>query len=132
MSVWFITGASSGLGYAMAETALADGDAVVAGDREPDGIERLAKLEPERTLAIQFDVANADGARAAFDAAVKHFGRVDVVVNNAGYGHVGAVEELTDADLHRQLEVNLYGVINVTRAALPHLRRQRSGHLVQM
>jgi NAD(P)-dependent dehydrogenase (short-subunit alcohol dehydrogenase family) len=84
----------------------------------------------ERALSLPLDVTDAAAARAAIDAAVQHFGRVDVVFNNAGYGHVGAVEELTDEQLHRQIDVNLFGNINVTRAALPHMRRQRSGQNV--
>jgi len=83
-------------------------------------------------MALQLDVRDTDAARDTVDHAVARFGQVDVVLNNAGYGHVGAIEELTDAELRQQLDVNLLGVINVTRAALPHMRRQRSGHFVQM
>jgi NAD(P)-dependent dehydrogenase (short-subunit alcohol dehydrogenase family) len=130
--VWFVTGASSGFGRAIGQAVLDRGDRLVAATRSPEAVQELVETHPERTLAIALDVTDAAASRAAFKAAVARFGRVDVVVNNAGYGHVGAVEELTDAELRDQLDVNLFGVINVTRAALPHLRRQRSGHFVQM
>jgi NAD(P)-dependent dehydrogenase (short-subunit alcohol dehydrogenase family)/ketosteroid isomerase-like protein len=117
--VWFVTGASSGFGRAVSEAALQDGDHVVATSRSGDS-----------TLAL--DVTDAGAVREAVRQALERFGRIDVVFNNAGYGHVGAVEELSDEELRRQLEVNLLGVINVTRAVLPAMREQRSGHLVQM
>lgn len=130
--VWFVTGAANGLGRAIAQAALAAGDRVVATDIELAGAQALADAYPDRALAVPLDVTDPEAAHAAFAAAVARFGRVDVVVNNAGYGHVGAVEELTDTELREQLDVNLFGVINVTRSALPILRRQRSGHFVQM
>jgi NAD(P)-dependent dehydrogenase (short-subunit alcohol dehydrogenase family) len=130
--VWFVTGASSGFGRAISEAALDRGDRLVATGRTLDTVQGLADAQPDRALALRLDVTDPDAARAVVDGAIAHFGRVDVVVNNAGYGHVGAVEELSDEELRRQLDVNLFGVINVTRAALPHMRRQRSGHLVQM
>jgi NAD(P)-dependent dehydrogenase (short-subunit alcohol dehydrogenase family) len=130
--VWFVTGASSGFGRAIGRALLDRGQRLVAATRDPEAVAELVDRDPERVMALALDVTDAAGSRAAFAEAVGRFGRVDVVVNNAGYGHVGAVEELTDAELRQQLEVNLFGVINVTRAALPHLRRQRSGHLVQM
>jgi NAD(P)-dependent dehydrogenase (short-subunit alcohol dehydrogenase family) len=130
--VWFVTGASSGFGRAIGQTVLNSGGRLVAATRRPGAVQELAHQHPGRALPIALDVTDAAASRAAVSEAVERFGRVDVVVNNAGYGHVGAVEELTDAELRAQLDVNLFGVINVTRAALPHLRRQRSGHLVQM
>lgn len=83
-------------------------------------------------LTLRLDVTDAAEAKKAVDAAVMHFDRIDVVFNNAGYGHVGAIEELTDEEFRRQIEVDFFGLVNVTRAALPHLRQQRSGHFVQM
>ena len=130
--VWFVTGASSGFGRAISSAALERGDRVVATARDTDSVAELTERGDGRALALELDVTDAEAARAAFDEAVSRFGRVDVVVNNAGYGHIGAVEELTDDEWHQQLDVNLFGVINVTRAALPQLRKQRSGHLVQM
>ena len=130
--VWFVTGASSGFGRAVTEAALAQGDAVLAAARHPGELAALMERHDERACALQLDVTDAAAARNAVNRALARFGHIDVVFNNAGYGHVGAVEELSDADLRRQLDVNLFGVINVTRAALPAMRRRRSGHLVQM
>ena len=125
---WLVTGASRGFGRALSEVLLSRGERLVATARDP------AALESERpdALAVQLDVTDPEQARAAVEQAVDRFGRLDVVVNNAGYGHFGAIEELTDDELRQQFEVNLFGVLNVTRAALPVMRRQRSGHLVQM
>lgn len=130
--VWLVTGSSSGFGQAVSEAILDHGDRLVATARDVKTIRALETRGGERALALPLDVTDALAARRAVDAAVKHFGRIDVVFNNAGYGHVGAVEELTDEELRQQLEVDFFGVVNVTRAALPHLRQQRSGHFVQM
>jgi NAD(P)-dependent dehydrogenase (short-subunit alcohol dehydrogenase family) len=125
---WFITGASGGFGRALCDAVRQRGDQLVATGRD---IRELRRAYPD-ALVLDLDVTDAGAARAAVQRAVAHFGSVDVVVNNAGYGHFGAVEELTDDEMHQQLEVNLFGLLNVTRAALPQLRRQRSGHIVQM
>jgi NAD(P)-dependent dehydrogenase (short-subunit alcohol dehydrogenase family) len=130
--VWLITGASSGFGRAVTTAALARGDGVAASGLELETIEELVGDCGDRALALPLDVAHANDVRNAVRRAAEHFGRIDVAFNNAGYGHVGSVEELSDADLRRQLDVNLLGNINVTRAVLPYLRRQGSGHLVQM
>jgi NAD(P)-dependent dehydrogenase (short-subunit alcohol dehydrogenase family) len=130
--VWFVTGASSGFGEAVGNAVLERGDRLAATARDRDAVAPLVDQFHDQAMALQLDVRNADAARDTFDEVVSRFGRVDVVLNNAGYGHVGAIEELTDAELRQQLDVNLLGVINVTRAALPHMRRQRSGHFVQM
>jgi NAD(P)-dependent dehydrogenase (short-subunit alcohol dehydrogenase family) len=130
--VWFVTGASSGFGLAVSCAVLKHGHRLVASARNPHDLQHLVDPAGDRALALPLDVTDATAARKAMQAAIAHFGRVDVVFNNAGYGHVGAIEELGDDELRRQLDVNLLGVINVTRAALPHMRKQRSGHLVQM
>jgi NAD(P)-dependent dehydrogenase (short-subunit alcohol dehydrogenase family) len=130
--VWFITGTSSGLGRALAQAALDRGDRVAATARSTDRIADLEREYPGRAVALRLDVADRDQAQEAIDAAVTAFGRIDVLVNNAGYGVLGAVEELTDDQLRRQFETNLFGALNVTRAALPQLRRQRSGHIVAL
>jgi NAD(P)-dependent dehydrogenase (short-subunit alcohol dehydrogenase family) len=130
--VWFITGTSSGLGHALVRAALDRGDRVAATARSTDRIADLEREFPERAIAVPLDVTDDDQAREAIDAAVRAFGRIDVLVNNAGYGVLGAVEELTDDELRRQFETNLFGALNVTRAALPQLRRQRSGHIVTL
>jgi NAD(P)-dependent dehydrogenase (short-subunit alcohol dehydrogenase family) len=129
--VWFVTGASSGFGRAMTLEVLESGGRVAAAGLEPDVIQELVRPYADRALALPLDVADAVAAREAIERCIAHFGRVDVVYNNAGYGHVGAIEELTDEELRRQIDVNLLGVINVTRAALPHMREQRSGHFLQ-
>jgi len=130
--VWFVTGASSGFGRALSRAVLESGERLVATARDPETIRTLVEPHAQRAIALRLDVTDADAARAAVAQAVARFGRLDVVFNNAGYGHVGAVEELTDEEWRRQLDVNLRGVINVTRAALPVMRKQRSGHFVQM
>jgi NAD(P)-dependent dehydrogenase (short-subunit alcohol dehydrogenase family) len=129
--VWFITGALRGFGRALSDAVLADGERLVATARGGDSLDEFREAHPE-ALAVPLDVTDPAQAHAAVDAAVAEFGRIDVVVNNAGYGYFGAIEELTEDELRRQFEVNLFGVLNVTRAALPQLRAQRSGHLVQM
>lgn len=129
--VWFITGATSGFGRAVTETVLEKGGSVVATGRDLDSLKGMAARN-ERALLLHLDVTDAGGAQETVDAAVEKFGRLDVVFNNAGYGHVGSIEELSDEELRQQIDVNLFGVINVTRAALPQMRRQRSGHIVQM
>ena len=129
--VWLVTGASRGFGRALCDAVLDRGERLVATARGRDFVERFEREHPE-ALAVTLDVTDPAQAGAAVEQALGRFGRLDVVVNNAGYGHFGAVEELTEDALRQQLEVNLFGVINVTRAVLPALRRQRSGHLVQM
>ena len=129
--VWFITGASRGFGRALCEAVLARGQHLVATARSPEFVSEFGESHPE-SLALRLDVTDREQAEAAIAKATERFGRVDVVVNNAGYGHFGAIEELTEEELRQQFEVNLFGVLNVTRAALPQLRAQRSGHIVQM
>src|SRR5918996_642949 len=130
--VWFVTGASSGFGEAVGEAVLEHGDRVAATARDRNAVAPLVERFPDQAMALQLDVRDAEAARDSVDEVVSRLGRVDVVFNNAGYGHVGAIEELTDEELRQQIDVNLFGVINVTRAVLPHLRGRRSGHLVQM
>jgi NAD(P)-dependent dehydrogenase (short-subunit alcohol dehydrogenase family) len=130
--VWFITGASSGLGRALAEAVLERGERVVATAREPARVADLEAAHPDQAVAVRLDVTDPDQAHDAVARALDAFGRIDVVVNNAGYGLFGALEELSDEDLRRQFETNLFGALHVTRAVLPHLRRRRGGHIVQI
>src|SRR4051794_23711850 len=130
--VWFITGTSSGFGREIARAALDAGDRVVATARRTDGLADLAEQAPERVRAVALDVTDPAAVRAAVDVAVAEFGRIDVVVNNAGYGSRGALEELSDAQVRAQFDVNVFGVLDVLRAVLPVMRAQRSGHVVQM
>jgi NAD(P)-dependent dehydrogenase (short-subunit alcohol dehydrogenase family) len=129
---WFITGAASGFGHAFAEHALAQGHNVVATARDAARLADLVALAPDRVLAAPLDVDVAGAAEAAVQAAVARFGRIDVLVNNAGYGVVGALEETPDAELRALMNTNFFGAMAVTRAALPVLRAQRSGAIVNI
>ncbi|SAK84542.1 short-chain dehydrogenase/reductase SDR [Caballeronia pedi] len=129
--VWFITGASRGLGALIAQAALDDGNAVVAAGRNVEAIvERLG--DSPALLPVALDVTNEAQAKAAVDAAIAKFGRIDVLVNNAGFGLLAAVEESSDADVRRMFDTNVFGLLNVTRAVLPVMRKQKSGHVVNM
>src|SRR5262245_38800991 len=124
--VWLITGSSRGLGRALAEAVLEAGDEVVATARD------VASLEGLGGSHVALDVTDAQAARDAVAFAVERHGRLDVVVNNAGYADSGSFEELPPEVFDAQIRTNFYGVVNVTRAALPVLRRQRSGHVIQV
>lgn len=131
MRVWFITGASRGFGAGIAEAALAAGDAVVATARDPSTIP--ARLgSHERLLATRLDVTSEAEAHEAAGQAVRKFGRIDVLVNNAGYGLLGAIEEASAKETERLFATNVFGLLGVTRAVLPHMRRQRSGHIINL
>jgi len=129
---WFITGASSGFGLAFAKYALAKGHNVVATARRLDTLEEIATQAPERFLALALDVTQPQDAAAAINAAIARFERIDVLVNNAGYGIVGAFEETPQDELRALMETNFFGAMNVTRAALPALRAQGSGAIVNI
>jgi NAD(P)-dependent dehydrogenase (short-subunit alcohol dehydrogenase family) len=131
MRTWFITGASRGFGALFVEKALAAGDAVVAAARTPQQtIDRLGS-QPN-LLAVKLDVTNEEEARQAAAAAVERFGRIDVLVNNAGFGLLGAVEEATAEEVERIYATNVFGLLKVTRAVLPQMRKQRSGHVINL
>jgi NAD(P)-dependent dehydrogenase (short-subunit alcohol dehydrogenase family) len=129
---WIITGATSGLGYALAEAALTAGENVVGTARRPERFDALRERFPESLLAVQHDVRDTDRAGEVVDAAVERFERVDVLVNNAGAGQVGAAEEVSDAELRDMLAQHLFGPAALTRAVLPRFRAQRAGSIVQM
>ena len=129
---WFITGASSGFGNAFAKHAVAQGYNVVATARDTAKLQALVVEAPDRVLAQRLDVDRAGDAKAAVDAAVARFGRIDVLINNAGYGVVGALEETPEAELRAVMETNFFGAMAVTLAALPVLRAQRFGAIVNM
>ncbi|WAS91286.1 oxidoreductase [Nannocystis punicea] len=129
--VWFITGASRGLGLEIAEAALAAGDIVVAAVRDPERA-AAAMAEHPRRMFVKLDVRDEAQAQAAAAAAVERFGRIDVLVNNAGYGLLGAVEEGAADEVEALFRTNVFGLLAVTRAVLPHMRRQRSGHVLNM
>ena len=129
---WFITGTSSGFGRAFVEHAIERGHDVVATARRLDDVRDLVALAPERVLAVELDVVAPGAADAAVEAALARFGRLDVVVNNAGYGVVGALEETPDAELRALMDTNFFGAMAVARAVLPALRAQRGGAIVNM
>jgi NAD(P)-dependent dehydrogenase (short-subunit alcohol dehydrogenase family) len=131
MKTWFISGSSRGLGRAITEAALAAGDQVVATARDLASLEPLRKRFGERLRLAKLDVTDEVAAQAAIDLAVEAFGGLDVVVNNAGYGDLGSVEDTSLESFRQQIEVNLLGTIIVTKAAIPLLRGQRRGHIVQ-
>ena len=131
--VWFITGAGSGIGAGTARAALKAGDRVVATGRNVEKVRNALKDVAGGNLEVlQLDVSDEAQAKAALDQAVKKFGRVEVVVNNAGYSLLGNFEELSNQDFERQFATNFWGVLNVMRAALPVMRKQRSGHFINM
>jgi NAD(P)-dependent dehydrogenase (short-subunit alcohol dehydrogenase family) len=129
--VWFITGAGRGMGVDIAKAALAAGHAVVATGRNPEKVAEAVGQSGD-LLTVALDVTDPASADTAIAAALNRFGRIDVLVNNAGNFYAGFFEELTPEDFRAQLETNLFGPINVTRAVLPVMRRQRSGHIVTM
>ena len=126
---WLITGASSGFGLELARAALARGDTVVGTLRQRAQADSFEQLAPGRSHAVLLDVTRADDIGPAVQLAVQKAGGVDVLVNNAGYGLFGVVEEVSDAEARHVMETNFFGALNVTRALLPHLREQRSGHI---
>ncbi|MEU4824171.1 oxidoreductase [Actinomadura citrea] len=129
---WLITGASRGLGRHLTEAVLDAGDHVVATARRPGRLDDLAARHGERMRAVALDVTDPTAAARAVEEATGAFGRLDVVVNNAGYANSAPIEEMAEDDFRAQIETNLFGVVNVTRAALPVLRAQRSGVFVQV
>jgi NAD(P)-dependent dehydrogenase (short-subunit alcohol dehydrogenase family) len=127
--VWFITGASRGLGVEITRDALKRGDQVVGTARNPQAVIDAVGEHPN-LLAVKLEVTNEAEAQAAAKAAIEKFGRIDVLVNNAGYGLLGAVEESSAEEVKGVFDVNVFGLLNVTRAVLPYLRKQRSGHVI--
>lgn len=129
---WFITGSARGIGAEIAKAALAAGDTVVATGRNPEQLQKTYAAYGDRVLPVVLDVSNETQAIVAVDAAVARFGRIDVLVNNAGYGQLGLFEENDHADIEQQFATNVYGTFHVTRAVLPVMRRQRSGHIMNL
>ncbi|CAI8852760.1 Short-chain dehydrogenase/reductase [Pseudomonas sp. IT-232MI5] len=131
MRTWFITGASRGFGILIAEQALRSGDAVIATARNPQDItDRLG--EQPNLLAVRLDVTREEEAHQAVAEGIKRFGRIDVLINNAGFGVLGAVEETSASETERLFATNVFGLLNVTRAVLPHMRAQRSGRVINI
>ncbi len=130
--VWFITGTSRGFGREWAIAALERGDKVAGTARDTATLADLVDKYGDALLPIQLDVTDRDADFAAVKQAHDHFGRLDIVVNNAGYGHFGFIEEITEEEARAQLETNVFGALWVTQAALPYLRTQGSGHIIQV
>ena len=129
MANWLITGVSSGFGLELARAALARGDSVVGTLRRPAQADRFEQLAPGRAHAVQLDVTCAGDIDPAVKLALKRVGHIGVLVNNAGYGLFGAVEEISDAEARHVMETNFFGALAITRALLPHLRERRAGHI---
>jgi len=130
--IWFITGTSRGFGRIWAEAALKRGDKVIATARNSDSLGSQTKAYGESVLPLPLDVMDREAVFATVERAHKHFGRIDVVINNAGYGLSGAIEEVAEADAREQLETNVLGALWVTQAVLPILRRQGKGHILSV
>lgn len=127
--VWFVTGSNRGMGLEIARSALAAGDRVVATSRHPDQVMAALGTYGDRVLALPLDITSEEQARSAVSEAVRYFGRIDVLVNNAGYGQLGWFENTSVKLIRRQFETNLFGTMNVTREVLPVMRKQKSGQI---
>jgi len=127
--VWFITGASQGFGLLLAKQLLAKGDFVAATSRRKSDLEHEISPKSDNFLPIEMNLTDESNVRQAIDETISAFGKIDNIINNAGYGLLGAVEELSDAEARQNFDVNVFGSLNVIRQALPHLRKQQSGHI---
>jgi NAD(P)-dependent dehydrogenase (short-subunit alcohol dehydrogenase family) len=130
--IWFITGVSGGLGKALAIEAASNGDIVIGTLRKAEQIERFNQLVPGKTHGVQLDVTQYENLQPVLDKVISEFRRIDVLVNNAGYGLFGAIEEVSLDEARKQMETNFFGALALTQAVLPIMRRQGSGHVVQI
>ncbi len=130
--IWLVTGAARGLGRLISEAVLVAGDRLVAGARDPERLADLVERYGDRIRPVALDVTDEAAAQRAVDHALNAFGRIDVLVNNAGYGHTAPFEQMTSKDFRGQVETNLFGVVNLTRAVLPVMRKPRAGHIFQV
>jgi NAD(P)-dependent dehydrogenase (short-subunit alcohol dehydrogenase family) len=130
--VWLITGSSRGLGRALADAVVAAGHRLVATARDPGRLSDLVERHGDRVRAVALDVTDERDALGAVQSAIDAFGRLDVLVNNAGYGDLASIEDTSMKDFRAQIETNLFGVVNVTKAAIPVMRRQGAGHILQL
>ncbi|MEM1259799.1 MAG: oxidoreductase [Bacteroidota bacterium] len=131
-TVWFITGASSGFGKSLTEHAIAKGYKVVATARRKEKLEELKSTAPEQVVAIQMDVTERSQVKKGIKAAIDKWGKIDVLINNAGYGIVGALEETPEEELRKQMETNFFGAMAVTQEALPYMRQAKNGAVVNV
>lgn len=130
--VWFITGCSTGFGRELAKEVLANGNKVAVASRKTTDVEDIVKDYPQTAIAVQLDVTKADEITAAVKQITEKFERIDVLVNNAGIGYFAAIEESEESEIHRMFDINFFGLANVTKTVLPIMRKQRSGHIVNV
>ena len=130
--VWFITGCSTGFGRELAKGALEAGNQVVVTARKPEDINDIVESFPDTAIAVQLDVTKPGEIKSSVEQAIAKFGRIDVLVNNAGIGYFGAIEESDDEDVRRMFEINVFGLANMTKEVLPFMRKQKSGHIVNI
>lgn len=130
--VWLITGSSTGFGRSLTEAVLKKGYRVVATARKPEQLSDLIDQYPQTAKAVRLDVTDLQNIHEVVNAALDGFGRIDVLVNNAGYGTIGAIEEVSKDDIHRQFDTNVFGALNMMRAVLPVMRKQHSGHILNL
>lgn len=130
--VWFITGCSTGFGRELAKEALSNGYKVVVTARKPEQVADITAAYPDTSLALALDVTVPQQIKEAVAAAIARFGRIDVLVNNAGIGYFGAIEESEEAEVRRMFEINFFGLANMTNEVLPHMRKQRNGHILNV
>jgi len=130
--VWFITGASKGLGLTLAKQLLKQGQLVAATSRSIEDLKNAVGDKSENFIPLSVDIRNEDSVATAMEEVITHFGRLDVIVNNAGYGLAGGLEELTDAESRANFDINVFGSLNVIRKAMPYLRQQGSGHIINI
>jgi len=130
--VWLITGCSTGFGRALAEAVLHKGDSLLVTARQPEQLEALIERYPENAKAVRLDVTSSQDIQAAIDTAIATFGRIDVLVNNAGHGFIAALEEISDVEMHQFFETNFFGALRLMRAVLPVMRQQGGGHIVNL
>lgn len=130
--IWFITGISSGLGEALAQTVIEAGDFVVGTFRDSIQTDKFNNKHKDRAFAVTMEVTKLDDIKKAFQLIEEKFGRLDVLVNNAGYGFAGAIEETSTEEVRKVFETNFFGALHVTQAALPLMRKQKSGHIIQI
>ena len=130
--VWFITGASKGMGLALTQLLLSKGEKVVATSRRLQSLKESIGEENQNFLPLKVDITSDPEVKAAVRRSIEKFGRLDVIVNNAGYSLVGSMEEVTDAEFRKTIDVNLFGTVNVIRAVMPYLRNQQSGHVINI
>ena len=128
--VWFITGASKGMGLEVVKTVLANGGKVIATSRNWDELVTNPGEASENFLPLKMDITNEAEVKSAIEKGIETFGKIDVVVNNAGYNLLGNIEELSDAEFRQTMDVNVFGMTNVIRNVLPHLRKNKSGHII--